>query len=412
MQRVEELKLPHLSIQDPAFAIDPMVYLNQARRQHPWLAMTDVGYYLVHEYQAIRDLSYMDDKFRPSMDGITEYMGGQGGTWAEFFANTMLARHSVQDHARLRASVAAWFTPRSINRYRPLMQEVVSRQLAEWAPRGAFDFAEFAANFPIRVMFALIGASLDALPGILKALEAQGMSANLVRSMLPELNQAIEDLWNFVHELIIERRRDGTGQRNDLLDSVLAASAAGQLDEAELHNLLIFLFAAGYDTSKNMLTLIMRMMLDHPEHWIRCAQDRPFCDKVVEETFRYNSVSQLYRTATEDVTYRDVLFPKGTILFMTISLAGRDPGAWVDADHFQPERPDAGRHVAFGRGIHLCLGQYLARAQLQEGIHLIARRLHKPRLVGDVTWRPFPGVWGIRSLPIAFDPAASPEAAH
>jgi cytochrome P450 len=76
---------------------------------------------------------------------------------------------------------------------------------------------------------------------------------------------------------------------------------------------------------------------------------------------------------------------------------------------FQPERVRTTRHLAFGRGMHICLGQYLARAQLEEGLHLIARRLGKPRLAGEVTWRPFLGAWGLRTLPIAFEPASSAE---
>lgn len=67
MQIVTDLVLPHLPLEDPSFAVDPMPYIEAARRQHPWLAKCDFGY-VVHEYQAIRDLSYMDDKFRPSMD--------------------------------------------------------------------------------------------------------------------------------------------------------------------------------------------------------------------------------------------------------------------------------------------------------------------------------------------------------
>jgi cytochrome P450 len=149
----------------------------------------------------------------------------------------------------------------------------------------------------------------------------------------------------------------------------------------------------------------MHAMLEHPEYWARCAEDRPFCDKAVEETFRYHSVSSLYRTANQDVVYRDVLFPRNTILFLTLTLASRDPAAFTNADLFQPERADSGRHFAFGRGVHMCLGQHLARAQLQEGLHLIAQRITNPRLAGEVTWRPFPGVWGIKSLPIEFDPA-------
>jgi len=150
----------------------------------------------------------------------------------------------------------------------------------------------------------------------------------------------------------------------------------------------------------------MHMMLQHPQHWARCAEDRPFCDQVVREMLRHTSVSSLYRMTTQDVIYRDVVFPSDTLLFMPLNISGRDPTAFPDAMEFRPERPDSSRHLAFGRGVHTCLGQHLARAQIQEGIHLMAQRITKPRLAGEVTWRPFPGVWGIRRLPIAFVPGS------
>jgi cytochrome P450 len=307
------------------------------------------------------------------------------------------------DHTRIRAAVASSFTPANINRFRPLMRQAVSDLLDEWEPKGAFEFAEFAANFPIRIMFALIGASPGQLPGILDPLETHGLSANLVRELLPALNKAMEVLWNFVHKLIMERRQNGGGDDSDVLNTLIGAQASGQLSEEELHNLLIFLFAAGYDTSKNMLTFLMYDMLQHPDYWRRCAEDKAFCNKVVEETFRYHSVGAMYRTATEDVVYRDVQFPKGSVLYLALSIAARDPKAFADADLFNPERTDAYRHVGFGRGIHMCLGQHLARAQIQEGVHMIAQRIKNPRLAGEIKWRPFPGVWGLRSLPVAFD---------
>lgn len=409
MPSVSELTLPYLPIQDAAFAADPTPYIEAARRNHPWLARCDVGY-LVHEYAAIKELILMDDKFRPSMDSITQIMGARGTPWGGFMDNLMLAK-APPEHTRLRSSVAPSFAPRSITRYRPLMREVVARLLDEWAPRGAFDFAEFAANFPITVMFGLIGASLDALPGIRRSLETQGMSVSLDPSLLPALEQGFSILWNFVDGLIVERQQSGRGDEDDVLQALIAARTAGQLDDQELRNLLIFLFAAGYDTSKNMLTLIMHMMLQHPEHWARCAEDRAFCDRIVEEVFRYNSVSNVYRTATEEVVYRDVRFPLGTLLILTLTLAGRDPRAFSNPMEFRPERNETNHHVAFGRGIHQCLGQHLARAQIQEGVHLIAQRITQPRLAGPVAWRPFPGVWGIRSLPIEFTPAPARQSA-
>jgi cytochrome P450 len=402
MQAASDLKLPHLPIEDPKLATDPLPFLEAARREHPWLAISNVGY-IVHEYQAIKELTYMDDKFRPSMDLLSEVMGAKGTPWGDFMDNLMLAK-APPEHTRLRNSVAMAFTPRNVNRHRARMREVVSDLLDQWAPKRAFDFAEFAAFFPITVMFGLIGASPSALPRIQKSLETQGLSASLDSSLLPDMQEALRVLWAFVDELIVERQKQGGGADDDVLSTLVAANAAGELSDYELRNLLIFLFAAGYDTSKNMLTLIAYMMLSRPDYWERCAEDRAFCDKIVEEAFRFNSPSNIYRTATEDVVYRDVLFPAGSILFLTLSLASRDPAAFPNASLFEPEREDAHRHMAFGRGIHICLGQHLARAQIQEGVHLIAQRLTKPRLNGEVTWRPFPGVWGIRTLPIAFEP--------
>jgi len=113
------------------------------------------------------------------------------------------------------------------------------------------------------------------------------------------------------------------------------------------------------------------------------------------------------RTVAEEFTYRDVTFPVGTNLQFILTLSGRDPAAFRDADTFDPERPPDNRHLAFGRGMHICLGQFLARAQIEEGLHLIAQRIRSPRQAGEVSWRPFVGVWGIRSLPIEFEPAGA-----
>jgi cytochrome P450 len=93
------------------------------------------------------------------------------------------------------------------------------------------------------------------------------------------------------------------------------------------------------------------------------------------------------------------------MLFFPVSVAGRDPRVAADAAEFNPEWEQANRHIAFGRGRHMCLGQHIARAQIEEGLHQIARRIANPRRAGPSGWRPFFGVWGMKGLPIEFDPA-------
>jgi cytochrome P450 len=186
----------------------------------------------------------------------------------------------------------------------------------------------------------------------------------------------------------------------------LQAKAEGGLSLRELGDLLILLFAAGYDTSKNVLTLTMNQLLKRPEMYRRCAEDLAFCGKVIEESMRYGSVTTTNRRLTQDITYRDVLFPKGTSLWFPWGLIARDPSAFRDADDFQPERVQKPPQMGFGSGAHVCLGQFIARAQLEEGLHLIAQRIVNPRSPGPSGWRPFPGIWGICGLPIEFEPAA------
>ena len=401
MPLAQDLDLADLPIEGAEFAVDPMPFLAAARRRHPWLAKCSVGFF-VTEYQAIKDIYYQDDKLRFPGDQIVELMGAQNTGWGRFTEEMMLSR-SGPDHDRLRGSVAEAFTPRAVNRLRGQMRAVVSDLLDEWAPKGGFDFTEFAANFPIRVMFGLIGGDPAALSQIQWALEVQGSSFGLDPTRMATIESAYQVLWDFVDGLITERGPEGG--HDDLLDDLIAANTSGKLSDVELRQMLIFLFGAGYDTSKNLLGLIMQDMLRDLPLWERCAEDRLFCDKVVEEGLRRTSPSNPYRLVVEDFEYRGVRFPQGSFLVFPLSVAGRDEAAFPDPMAFTPDRSHANRHVAFGRGMHLCLGQYLARAQLEEGLHLMAQRLTNPRLAGEVVWRPFPGVWGLKTLPIAFDPA-------
>src|SRR5206468_4236168 len=193
-----------------------------------------------------------------------------------------------------------------------------------------------------------------------------------------------------------------------LLDQLIAANTSGALTDDELRQMLILLFAAGFDTTKNTLTLLLYAMVNNPEVWVRCAQDRAYCDKVVEESLRFASPSSTYRTVVEAFDYRHVRFEVGDMLIFPVSIAGRDPNAFPEPMKFDPERVHANRHLAFGRGAHICLGQFMARGNIEEGTHLIAQRILNPQLAGDVAWRPFPGTWGIKRLPVSFEPGPRP----
>jgi cytochrome P450 len=410
MQSITELSLPQLVMEDPKFAEDPFPPFAAARRQHPWLAKNSYGY-VVTEYAAMKDLLAMDDKLRVAHEGMVELMDAKGSSWGDFQLESILGLGGER-HQRIRDVLAPMFTPRAANQHRWLMREVISRLLDEWAPKAKFDFEEFASHFPITVMCSLIGASPEALPVLRSSLETLGLSFNLIPDFLPRLEQAIEIMDGFVTRLIANRR---AGQRlneqPDLLDALIEAHDSGRLTTVEMKNVLIFLFVAGYDTSKNVLTLIMYELLTRPSIYQRCAEDPGYCRKVIEEGLRFQNPATIPRLLNEDLVYRDLLFPKDTMLFFPVGVATRDPSAVPSPDDFDPERVHDNRHLAFGRGMHICLGQFIARAQMEEGLHLIAQRVTDPKPTGKPGHRSFIGVWGLKGLPIEFTPAPARRSA-
>ena len=405
MQNINDLDLYRLPWDEPSFAANPYPHFDKAREKHPWLAKVDTGY-AVFELQAIRDLLGNDENLRPSFDGIAEIMECKGSPWGRFCEEQMIAL-PAREHKLLRETFAARFTPRYANQLRPIMRETMERLLQEWTPREHIDFEEFASYYPVSVMAQMVGAPLDVIPGLRESMEVMGLAFAMDKTKVPEIDKAFLHMDAFAHDLVAERRANPHEEQTDLLDLLIEAAADGGISDRQLYDLLIFLFVAGYDTSKNVLTYMMHLMVDNPEIYERCAEDFDYCKKVVEETLRIFNPSSSFRVTETDIEYRDVFIPAGTMLFFNLNVSGRDPSAFDDPDTYNPDRAidPARRHVAFGLGKHMCLGQYIARAQLQEAIHLIAKHMKNPKEAGEPGWRPFPGVWGIKGLPLDFTPA-------
>lgn len=406
MKTLAELDLPYLPMEEPAFAEDPLRYLAEARAKHPWLATCKFGL-VVHQYSAIRQLFIQDDKLRPPYGEIVERLGLHGTPWGRFTEEQLISLPAEQ-HKLLRDTFAPKFTPRFANQLRPMMRETVTRLLDEWAPKKRIDFEEFASYFPISVMFALVGAPLEGVRLLREDLEAIGLAQSLQIERFPRIQAAMVRLEAFITQVIADRRAhpriDGV---EDLLEILIRTDSAGNVNARQLTDLIMFFFIAGYDTSKNVLTYTMYTLLQHRDIYRRCAADHDYCQRVIEEALRWYNPGTVARIVEHDMVYRDVLLPKDTMLFFPLSVSGHDPVTFPDGDVFNPDRAMGvdKRHIAFGLGKHMCLGQYIARAQLQEALHQVAQRMREPKLVGEIGWRPFFGTWGLKGLPIEFEPA-------
>jgi cytochrome P450 len=205
--------------------------------------------------------------------------------------------------------------------------------------------------------------------------------------------------------MIAERR---TAPRDDLLSDLIAIEEEGdRLSTEEMAMLAEAVLMAGTDTTRNQLACCIALFCDHPEQWALLAEQPELAPRAVEESMRYlGAVRATVRFASEDVVYRDVLFPQGTIVSTSLAGANRDPEVWEDPNDFDitAVRPTA--HMTFGSGIHFCMGAALARAELQEALPLLAQRMPGLTRNGPIEWKPATfGIWGPSYLPIRFEPS-------
>jgi cytochrome P450 len=202
------------------------------------------------------------------------------------------------------------------------------------------------------------------------------------------------------------RREDPS---DDLISKLIAAEEQGErLSDVECINLVFNVLVGGVDTSQSQLAHAIRLLAEHPDQLALLADDRSLADAAVEEALRYEPITPFTaRILVEDVEYRDVFFPEGTIVMVCAFTGNRDldaaEGGEAGADSFDITADRArARPLTFGAGVHYCLGANLARVELQEGLAFLASRLNGLRLDGEPVFEGVSGIYGLAELPIAF----------
>ena len=308
-------------------------------------------------------------------------------------------------HTRLRRLVAPSFSPRAADHLRPFMREVMNSLIDPIVAQGHCDLAvDICEHYPIPIICELLGAPKSdwqffsrVAEDVLRIFDAN--NANEIDLILA----AQADLDAYVRQLISERRNSPA---DDLITSLIAAEEAGdKLNENELVSMVEAVIIGGTDTTRNQLGCSVALFAEHPEQWKLLAERPELAGKAVEETMRYfGAVRSTGRFASEDIEYKGVLFPKGTLVVPSLVLANRDSAVFNEPNTFDITREPAGQpQMTFGAGIHYCLGAALARAEQQEALPLLAQRLPNLRINGDVIWKPSTvAIFGPECLPIAF----------
>jgi cytochrome P450 len=398
---VHELDLPTLDITG-LDRIESLAAIVDARRRH-WLARTPLGFNVSRYQDAVAILR--DRRFHSALSLIPQ-MAGVEVPDDDYFENRRPSILSMEgdEHARVRRLVAPAFTPASVERLRPVMREVVTDLAAAAVPAGRCELVEDVCEpYPIPIICELLGAPKEDwklfsewASNIFKI-----FNQNLAED-LPAIQQASGELEAYVRDMVDERR---SRPADDLLSDLIAAEEAGdRLDTDELVMLAEAVLMAGTDTTRNQLACSVALFAEHPEDWARLAHEPELAGRAVEESMRYlGAVRGTVRFASEDIEYRDVFFPQGTIVSVSLAAANRDDDVWEGPDTFDITAERSVAQMTFGSGIHHCLGAALARAELSEALPILARMMPDLALDGTVEWKPPTfGIWGPARLPLRF----------
>ena len=399
---VHDLDLPSIDIAGMERE-DALSMLDKARQQH-WLARTPLGYSISRREDCVSLLR--DKRFHNALSLLRQINGLEPNEAEDERRKSILAMEGA-DHARLRRLVAPAFTPQAADRLRPFMRQVVGDLVDAFAESGRCEVvADLCEPYPIPIICELLGApkedwrQFSAWATDIFRIFNQNLAEDL-----PLIEAADAALEAYLVELITERRR---APKDDLLSALIAIEEAGdRLSNDELVSMAVAVLMAGTDTTRNQLACCLALFAEHPDQWALLAAQPELVPRAVEESMRYlGAVRGTVRWAPEDIVFNDVLFPQGTLVFVSLASANRDTLSYLEPETFDITRERGTQQMTFGSGIHHCMGAALARAELQESLTLLARRMPDLAVDGPVEWKPTTfGIWGPARLPLRFTPA-------
>jgi pimeloyl-[acyl-carrier protein] synthase len=388
----------------PEFVADPYPTYHRLRAEDP-VHQSPLGFWVLTRYEDV--VASLRDP-RMIKEPIAAFVAARFGLPAPPLGMglSMLDR-DPPDHTRLRGLVSKAFTPRVIEQLRPHIQQIVDGLLDRVQGDREMDLIEqFAYPLPVIVICEMLGvpvADHERFKGWGLDI-ARGLDAIMLPPDSPVAERSVlarRALADYFRGLITERRR---APRDDMLSGLIAAEEAGdKLSEDELLATCILLLVAGHETTVNLIGNGSLALLRHPAELRRLREDPGLIVTAVEELLRFDGpVQRTARIPSEDVTIGGKTIGKGEMVMPFIGAADRDPAQFPDPDRLDIGRTE-NRHIAFGWGIHFCIGAPLARVEGQIAINTLLRRM--PRLAlatAEPQHRQSLTLRGLTSLPVSF----------
>lgn len=316
------------------------------------------GYWIFTRHEAVREIYKTPEIF--SSESFTPWE-------PEPIYRFVPTQIDPPDHIKYRRILNPWFAPRAIDEAEPVMRELCRKLVEKTAPAGACNFVnEFALRYPTEAFLAVIGVDPEDADLFVRWVEDFFAGLGGASEAIEPMTKALEGIREYWVAALAERRDDTEPREGDLASYLMHAEFDDRpLTDPEILDMLTVLVLAGLDTTRAELGYMFRHLATHEEHRRALIDDPSLVASAVDEVLRYYTiVFGDGRKVTQDVEFHGVQLKRGDMVYGLVSAANRDPRAYERAQEFLPDRK-RNNHMGFASGPHRCLGQHLARREMQ-----------------------------------------------
>ncbi len=410
-----------LNLLSPAFKANPYPAFSLLRENFPLyqIRLNDRPTWIISRFEDAEAV-LKDQRFVKSVRNVyTQEEIAQKFPWLlsgqqERTGQAFLVRHMLNadppDHTRLRSLVNLSFTPRLIEQWRERIQAITNELLdaVQNPPNGEWRhemelIGEFAFPLPMTVITEMLGVP-DTDRTRFRVWSNQVVEASGDFQAFANLRESLDEFQVYLSELIEQKREQNA---DDLLGKLIRTEAEGdKLTEDELISMVFLLLVAGHETTVNLIGNGVLALLQHPDQLEKLKQNPELIKSAIEEFLRYRGplLAATQRWASEEIELGGQQIQRGDQVIVLLSSANRDERAFEHADQLDITRKE-NHHLAFGKGIHYCLGAPLARLEGQIAISTLLKRMPNLRLAideQDLAWRRGLLLMGVSELPVTF----------
>jgi cytochrome P450 len=398
----------------PEITRDPYPFFAQLREQDPVHYSEPHRAWLVTRYDdnvaAFADPALSSNRVRPLLDRMTPSKRAAAGPVFEMMADWMVVSDPPA-HTRLRRLATVAFHPKKFVAMEGRIRELVDRYIDDYIASGQEDLiANFSFPLPATIICELIGAPVSDAEKIKRwsedlSLVAFGAGGDAREERHARASRGLEEMLDYFAGLLERARENPTG--DDMISSILRGDGSGDhLTDDEMKGMCALMIFAGHETTMNTIAATVYQLLRHPDQLALLKADPKMAGKSVEEGLRTEgAIKVLQRWVVADTELRGTKISEGDRVFLVIGAANRDPEKFDRPNAYDITRmPNP--HIAFGKGVHTCIGAMLARIELRVAVARLFERLPNLRLADPAftpEWNPSVASRSMKELPLRYD---------